>query len=258
MVKKKKNTWIIRTEKELEQLRKNALVHKEVFEEIKKMAKPGVSAYQIDKMAGDICEKNDVLAWFKWVYNFPANICISINEVVVHWVPTKSMIFKEGDVVKFDFGVKDKIIWMNTDAAICLIIGDGPHDKEVERFLKVNEEALMKWIAKCVPWNRTGDIGHAIQTHVEKNWFHIVKDLTGHWIGYNLHEEPYIYNYWKPWTGKLLKKNMSLAIEPIIWFSTWKIKDFPPKFEIFMEDNWLGCQFEHMIIVKEWYPEIIV
>ncbi len=258
MGKKKKNAWVIRTEKEIEQLRKNALVHKEVFEEIKKMAKPWISAYEIDKMAWEICKKHNMLPWFKGVYNFPANICISINDVVVHWVPTKSMIFKEGDVVKFDFGVKDKDIWINTDAAICLIIWDWPHEKEVEKFLRVNEEALMKWVAKCVPWNRIGDIGHAIQKHVEENWFHIVRDLTGHWIGYNLHEEPYIYNYWRVWTGQLLKKNMSLAIEPIIWFSTWRIKDFPPKFEIYMEDWWLGCQFEHMIIVKEWYPEIIV
>ncbi len=258
MWKKRQNSWVIRTEKEIEQLRRNAIVHKKVFEEIKKVLKPWISAYDIDKLAWDICKKYNVLAWFKWVYGFPANICISINDVVVHWVPTKKMIFKKWDVVKFDFWVKDKNIWINTDAAITLIVWEWPHDPLVEKFLRVNQEALMKWVAKCIVWNRTWDIGYAIQKHVEENWFHIVRDLTGHGIGYKLHEKPYIYNYWKPGTWELLKKNMSLAIEPIVWMTTWEIKEVEWKFEIYMADWWLWSQFEHTIIVKEAYPEIIV
>lgn len=247
----------VKTQKELEIMRENAKIHKEVFDEIKKMAKPWVSWYEIDKLCWDIAKKYDVLCWFKWVYNFPANLCLSINDCVVHWVPSKRVIFEEWDVVKFDFWIKDKKYGLNTDAAFTMIIWDWPHDLEVERFLKISQEALYKWIAKAVVWNRIWDISSAIQEHVEKNWYHIVKDLTWHGIGYNLHEKPYVPNYWKPGTWELLKENMTLAIEPIIGFSTWKIVD-SDWFEIYMEDGWLWAQFEHTICVKPWYPEIII
>ena len=246
-----------KTPRELDLMRSNAKVHKIVFDEIKKLAMPWVSAWEIDQLCLNICNRYNVLPWFRGVYWFPANICISINDAVVHGVPTKKMIFRDWDVVKFDFWVKDKELWLNTDAAFTMIIWESK-DREVERFLKVNEEALYKWIAKAIPWNRVWDIGHAIASHVEKNWFHIVKDLTWHWIGYKLHEKPYIPNFGKPGTWELLTPWMTLAIEPIIWFSTWKIKEVQWKWEIFMADDWLGSQFEHTILIRDWYPEIII
>ena len=254
---KTKKEVLIKNEREIEVMRELALVHKEVFEEIKKIAKPWVSALEIDKLCYDICEKHNVLCWFKGVYNFPWNICISINDCVVHGIPTKNMIFKDWDVVKFDFWVKDKKHWLNTDAAFSMIMWDWPHDLEIEKFLKVVEEALYKWIAKAIVWNRVWDISHAIWTHIEKNGYHIVKDLTGHSIWYNLHERPYIPNYWQPWKWEILKENMTLAIEPIVWLTSWKIIDkwwFP----LYMADWWIGAQFEHTIVVKPIYPEIII
>lgn len=248
---------MIINKKELEQLRKNAKVHRMVFDEIKSIVKPWVSAYEIDCLCETICKQNWVLAWFKWVYWFPANICISVNEVAVHWVPSKNIVFKEWDVVKFDFWVKDKNIAINTDAAFTMIIWDWPKDPEVERFLEVNKQALYKWIEQCRVWKTVWDIWYAIQTHVESNWFFIVRDLTGHWIWYKLHEKPYIYNYWKPWAWEKLKEWMLLAIEPIIWWSSWKIKD-DWGWEISIADWSLGCQFEHTILITDKDPEIIV
>lgn len=248
---------IITKEEELLILRENAKVHKIVFENIKANLKPWISARDIDKLAGDICKEHWVLAGFKWVYWFPANVCISINDIVVHWVPTKKMIFKEWDVVKIDFWIKDKKIGVNTDAAFTQIIWEWPHDPEVEKFLRVNQEALMKGIAKATVWNKVWDIWAAIQEHIEKNWFHIVKDLTGHWVWYKLHEKPYIYNYGKAWTWEVLKNWQVLAIEPIVWFSSWKIID-KWAWEIYIADGSLWAQFEHTIVVREWYPEIIV
>lgn len=247
----------VKTEKELEIMRENAKIHKEVFDEIKKMAKPWVSGYDVDKLCWDIAKKYDVLCWFKGVYNFPANICISINDCVVHGVPSRKMIFEEWDVVKFDFWIKDKKYWLNTDSAFTMIIWDWPHDLEVEKFLQVSKEALYKWIAKAVPWNRIWDIWAAIQQYVESNWYHVVKDLTWHGIWYNLHEKPYIPNYGKPWTGELLKENMTLAIEPIVWYSSGKIVDWDG-FEIYIADWSLWAQFEHTICIKPGYPEIII
>lgn len=246
-----------KTPRELDVMRNNAKIHKIVFDEIKKLAIPWVSAWEIDQLCLNICNRHNVLPGFHWVYGFPANICISINDAVVHWVPTKKMVFKDWDVVKFDFWVKDKELGLNTDAAFTMIIWESK-DREIERFLKVNEEALYKWIAKAIPGNRIGDISNAIQSHVEKNGFHIVKDLTGHGIGYKLHEKPYIPNYGKAGTWELLTPWMTLAIEPIIGFSTGRIKEVSGKWEIFMADNWLGCQFEHTILVRDWYPEIII
>lgn len=249
--------WLIKNELELKIMRQNAIVHKEVFEEIKKMVKPWVTWYDVDKLCGDICKKYWVLCWFRWVYSFPANICISVNDCVVHWVPSKKQVFNEGDVVKFDFWVKDKKYWLNTDAAFTMIVWDWPHDPKVKKFLQVCEEWLYKWISKAIVWNRVWDIWHAIQSYVESNWFKIVKDLTGHAIWYNLHEKPYIPNFWKSWTGEILKENMTLAIEPIIWFSSWKILD-KWWFEIYIDDWSFWAQFEHTIVVKPNYPEIIV
>ncbi len=248
---------MIVTPKELDFLKSNAKVHKIIFEEIKKMVKPWVSGYDVNKLCWELCEKYNVIPGFKWVYGFPGNICISVNDCVVHWVPSKRMVFEAWDVVKFDFWVKDKVIWVNTDAAFTMIVWDWPHDEKVVKFLKVAEEALYKWIKKAVPWNKIWDIGHAIQTHIESNGFYVIKDLTGHWVGYTLHEKPYIPNFWIPGNGVVLKENMLLAIEPIVWFSSGKIVD-SKWFEIYVADGSIWAQFEHTIVVKPVYPEIIV
>ena len=241
---------------ELEQLKKNAKVHKLIVEEIKKIVKPGISSYQVDTLCWKICKENWMLPWFKWVYSFPANMCISINDVVVHWVPAKNTIFKDWDLVKFDLWVKDKDIWINTDAAFAMIIWK-PENPKIDEFVKVNEKALYKWIEQCKIWNTVWDIWHAIQKYVESAWFFIVKDLTGHWLWYKLHEKPYIYNYWKPWAWEKLKAGMLLAIEPIIGFSSWKIVE-RWWFEIYIADWSLWCQFEHTVLVTEKWPEIII
>lgn len=256
-ITQEKNRTLIKNEQELGIMRENAKIHKEVFEQIKKMVKPWVTGYEIDKICWEICNKYWVLCGFKWVYNFPWNLCISINSCVVHWVPSKKMIFAEGDVIKFDFWVKDKKVWLNTDAAFTMIVGEWPHSLEVKKFLKVSEEALYKWIAKAVVGNKIWDIWHAIQSHIESYGYYVVKDLTGHGIGYELHEKPYIPNFWKAHTGEILKENMTLAIEPIVWLRSGKITD-RGGFEIYISDWSLWAQFEHTIVVKPWYPEILV
>jgi len=244
-------------DKELHAMRKNAKVHKKIFEEIKKTVKPGVTAKEINLLCGEICKAEWVLAAFKGVYDFPANICVSVNDVVVHGLPRDEITFRQWDVATFDFWVKDKKLWINTDAAFTMIVWDGPHDPEVENFLRVNQEALYKGIAMAKVWNTIGDIGHAIQTYVETHGFHIVKELTGHGIGKKLHEEPYVYNYWNPGAGKKLKKGMTLAIEPILGFSSGKIID-KGDWEIYIADGSLGSQFEHSILITDGEPEIII
>lgn len=249
--------WLIKKQIELDTLRKNWEIHKIVFEEIKKMSQVWVTWYDIDKKVWEICKKYNVFAWFKWVYNFPANLCISINDVVAHWVPNKKYKFRSWDIVKYDFWVKDKDIMINTDAAFTSVIW-WTSDKKIQSFIDTNKRALYKWIDKAISGNKVWDISAAIQKEVESNGFHIVKDLTWHWLWYKVHEKPYIYNYWKAWTWEILKKWMILAIEPITWFSTWKIKHYEWEFEIYMADWWAWAQFEHTIVVWDDKAEIIV
>lgn len=245
------------TEKELEILRANAKVHKKVFDTIKERVWVGTTAREINELCLQICTEHNVIPAFYGVYGFPAYICISVNDVVVHGIPRNEIIFQKGDVVTFDFGVKDKEVGVNTDAAFTMIVWDGPYKPEVVEFLEVNQKALYKWIAEARVGNTVGDIGYAIQSYVEKKGFHIVKELTGHGVGKKLHEEPYVYNYGKKWSGKKLKKWMVLAIEPIIGFSSGKIID-KWDWEIYIADGSLGCQFEHTILITDGDPEIII
>ncbi len=244
-------------EKEIEIMRKNAKVHKLVFEEILKVIKAWISAKDIDKLCWDIAKKNWVLCWFRWVYNFPANICISVNDVVVHGLPRESIIFKDWDLVTFDFWIKDKQYWINTDSAISIIIWWDNKNPKWAKIIEANKKALYAWIAKARVWNRVWDISEAIQKEIEWAWFKVVTDLTWHAIWKNLHEKPYIPNFWKAGTWPKLQKWMTLAIEPIVWEKTWEIND-KWDWEIYIKDWSLWCQYEHTILITDWAPEIII
>lgn len=243
--------------KEIEQLRKNALVHKKVFDTITNTIKPWTSAIEINEICWNIAKEHDVLCGFKWVYDFPANICVSVNDVVVHWLPRPWLVFKKWDLVTFDFGIKDKKYWVNTDAAISLIVGWDEANPLWARLIEANKKALYAWIAKAKSWNTVWDISSAIQAEIEWAWFYVVKELTGHAIWKKLHEKPYIPNFWKAWAWVKLVPGMTLAIEPILWESSWKIVD-EWDWEIYIEDWSLWSQYEHTILVTDWDPEIIV
>ena len=245
------------TKKEIEIMRANAKIHKEVFDEIRKVLKNWTTALEIDNLCWKIADKHWVLCGFKWVYNFPANICISVNDVVVHWIPREWLVFYDWDLVTFDFWIKDKWVWVNTDAAISIIVGWNEKNPKWAKLIEANKKALYAWIKQCVAWNRVWDISSAIQKEIESSWFKVVKDLTGHAIWKTLHETPYIPNFWKAWKWVLLTKWMTLAIEPIVWETSWKIVD-EWDWEIYIKDWSLGCQYEHTILITDWEPEIII
>lgn len=242
---------------EIEILKKNAKVHRLIFEEIKKNSKKWTKAIDIDKLCYQISKQNWVLCWFKWVYNFPANICISINDVVVHWLPKEWLIFNDWDLVTFDFWIKDKEIWINTDAAFSIIIWGEEKNPIWAKLIEANKKALYAWIKKAKVWNTIWDISYAIWTEIEKAWFKIVKQLTWHCIWKKLHEKPYIPNYWKPWTWAKLKKWMLLAIEPILWETSWEIIE-KWSWEIYIKDWSLWCQYEHTVLITDSEAEIII
>lgn len=246
----------VKTPEEIEQIRENAKVHKICFDEIKKTAKVWTSASFIDELVWDICEKHWVLPAFKWTYWFPSNICVSVNDVVAHWIPYSDIVFEEWDVVTFDFWVKDKKLWLNTDAAFTMIIWEGNYP-ELEDFLRVNKEALMKWLEKAVAWNTIWDIWNAIESHIKKSKYCLIKGLSWHWIWTELHENPYVYNYWTAWEWEVLEEWYTICIEPLMWMTSWEIVQ-DEEWNIYTEDSSIWSQFEHMILIKDWYPEILI
>jgi len=245
------------SKKEIEQLRKNAKIHKKIFEEIKKITVPWTNIQKINNLAWDIAKRHNVYCGFKWVYGFPDNICISINDEVVHWRASRNIVLKKWDLVTYDFWIKDKWLKVNTDAAFSMIVGWNEYNPIWAKMIEVNKKALYAWIAQARAWNRVWDISAAIQKEIEEWWFVVVKDLTGHWIWKKLHEKPYIHNYWKTGSWEILKEWMTLAIEPIMGQTSWKIVD-EWNWEIYIEDWSLGCQYEHTILITKWEPEIII
>lgn len=246
------------TKQEIHIMKQNAKIHKEVFDEIKKILKEWVKATEIDKLCWDIAKKHNVLCWFKWVYWFPNNICISVNDVVVHGRCLPDIVFKNGDLVTFDFGIKDKKFWINTDAAFSVVIWWDDKNPEAARLIEANKKALYAGIKMAKAWNTTWDIWAEIQRVIEKEyWYKIVKDLTWHAIWKKLHEKPYIYNFWKPGSWQRLKAWMTIAIEPIIWQTSWEIFD-KWNWEIYIKDGSLWSQYEHTVLITNWEPEIII
>lgn len=245
------------SEKELQIMRENAKVHKRVFDKIKEVTVAGTKAADIDKLALEICQSAWVLSAFTWVYWYKYTLQTSVNDVVVHGRPLESIVFQDWDVVTFDFWVKDKQFWICTDAAFTMIVGNPDDYPEKKKFLEVGLKALKKWLEQARVWNTVWDIGAAIDAYVSKKWYHIIRDLTGHGVGKSLHEQPYIYNYGTPGTGTKLKAGMTIAIEPIIGFSSGNIVDHGD-WEIYVDDGSIGCQFEHTILITNWDPEIIV
>ncbi len=221
------------------------------------MLAPGVSAKQVDDLALRMLTDAGALSAFTGVYGYKYALQTSVNDVVVHGRPLESIIFQEGDVVTIDFWVKDKKHGICTDAAFTTIIWDASKFPEKQEFLRVGEKALEKALEKAVAGHHVGDIGHAVEKYVSKHGYHIIRDLTGHGVGKSLHEQPYIYNYGSPKTGPKLKAGMTVAIEPILGYSSGKIVDHGD-WEIYVADGSIGCQFEHTVLITHGKPEIIV
>lgn len=244
-------------EKELEIMRKNGRIHKKVFDAIKPLLVHGASAKEIDDTALKMCRDAWVLSAFTGVYGYKYSLQTSVNDVVVHGRPLESIIFKDGDVVTIDFWVKDKKHGICTDAAFTVIVGESHDYPEKKAFLDAGEWALKEALKYAKAGNTVWDIWSAVYAYVTKRWYHIIRELTGHGVWKTLHEQPYIYNYWEAGTGAKLKAGMTLAIEPILWYSSGKITD-KWDWEIYVADGSIGCQFEHTVLITDGEPEIIV
>lgn len=245
---------IITKTQDLEKLKISGQRLGEALRATAKICKPGITTLALDKFFTDfVISFGDKPAFLNYQpeghsFPFPAGLCVSINNEVVHGIPKSNVIIKEGDVVKLDAGVLHEGLF--TDSAITVVAGKNK-DKKVYEFLKVCQDALALGIEKAVAGNTVGDIGQAIQKHVESAGFSVIRELCGHGIGYKIHEEPYIFNYGRAGQGKKLTEGMVIAIEPIIAMGKGKIIDGNDGYTLVTKDGSIACQFEHTILIKK-------
>lgn len=223
-----------------------------ILKELKKAIKPGVSTQEIDNLADALLRREKVQAAFKGYRGFPASICISLNEEVVHGIPG-TRIIKDGDVVSLDFGLNYEGYF--SDAAFTLAVGKV--NGKVKKLIEVTKTALSEGIKQALPENHLSDISYAIQNYVEKNGFSVVRQFVGHGIGTNLHEEPEIPNFGMKHKGPVIKSGMVFAIEPMVNMGTWECEILDNGWTAVTKDRMPSAHFEHTVAITNHGPEIL-
>ncbi|PKN69717.1 MAG: type I methionyl aminopeptidase [Deltaproteobacteria bacterium HGW-Deltaproteobacteria-12] len=243
---------ILKLPEEIEKARASNQIVAEVLSKLRDKVKPGVTTRELDKLAEEIAEKRGAKPAFKGYRGYPYSLCTSVNEEVVHGMPS-ARILREGDIVGLDFGVLYKGFF--GDSAITLPVGK--IDAAALQLLKVTEQSLYEGIAQAKEGNRLGDISGSVQQIVEAPGFSVVRDFVGHGIGRNLHEEPQIPNYGKKGRGLTLKSGMILAIEPMVNQGDYRVKILQDGWTVVTEDGRLSAHFEHSVAITDNGPDIL-
>lgn len=242
----------IKTEEEVELLRQSSLLVGKTLAEVAKILEPGVSTAKLDKIAEEFIRDHGAVPGFKGYGGFPSTLCISINEEVVHGIPGDRII-KDGDVVSIDCGTLMNEFY--GDSAYTFAVGNVKPG--VIKLLEITKESLYKGIEQAVTGKRIGDIGFAIQNHVEAYGYGVVRDLVGHGLGRHLHEKPEVPNYGRRGTGPKLKDMMVLAIEPMITLGTYEISQDPDGWTIRTIDGLPAAHYEHDVVIRKGKAEFL-
>jgi methionyl aminopeptidase len=243
---------LIKTAGEIEKIRKAAQAVAATLQEMEALVAPGVTTRELDRFAEGALRARGCAPAFKGYRGFPASICASPNEVVVHGFPSDRPL-EEGDIISIDLGaVADG--WYG-DAAVTLPVGRVP--AEAGRLLRTGQEALRRGIAEARVGNRLHDISHAVQICAEEEGFSVVRDFVGHGIGRSLHEDPQVPNFGKPGCGPRLQAGMVLAIEPMINAGTWEVEVLGDGWTVVTGDRRLSAHFEHTVAIRDEGPEIL-
>ncbi|NME36282.1 MULTISPECIES: type I methionyl aminopeptidase [Fusobacterium] len=249
---------IIKTPEEIEGIKKANQIIARLYKEIlPPHIKPGISTKEIDKIVDEYIRSQGAIPGCIGVPGpygpFPAATCISVNEVVVHGVPSENIILKEGDIVSID--TVTILDGFYGDAAITYPVGE--IDSETKRLLEVTEKAREIGIEMAVVGNRLGDIGHAIQSFVEKNGFSVVRDYAGHGVGKEMHEDPCVANYGRKGRGIKIEEGMVLAIEPMVNMGSYKIGMLNDGWTVVTRDGKKSAHFEHSIAIVDGKPLVL-
>lgn len=243
---------IIKSSREIEQLRRPNAIVAEVLQRLRKAVVAGITTRELDQIAEEVILSMGAVPAFKGYRGFPASLCASINEQVVHGIPNQRRL-KEGDIVSLDVGAS--LNGYFGDAAITLPVGSV--DPEAQRLLEVTERALTLGIEKARKGNRLFDISHAIQGWVESQGFSVVRDFVGHGIGKSLHEEPQIPNFGSPHQGPRLEEGMVFALEPMVNEGMYEVKILSDGWTVITADRKRSAHFEHTIAITDGDPEIL-
>jgi methionyl aminopeptidase len=216
--------------------------------------KPGVSTAELDRVVEDFIRSHEgATPSFKGLYGFPASICASVNEEIVHGIPSPKRVLKDGDIISVDIGVYYG--GFHTDSARTYPVGTV--DEQTRRLLQVTEESLEAGIAEARPGNHVGDIGAAIEARVKQGGFVVVRDLVGHGVGQSMHEEPQVPNHGKPKRGAKLAAGLTIAIEPMVNAGSAETRTLPDKWTVVTIDGSRSAHFEHTVAITENGPRVL-
>ena len=237
---------ILKSEREIDLMRQAGQIVAAVLEKLKSEVRAGITTKELDDIAVKEVTHLDATPSFKGYHGYPASICVSINEEIVHGIPDQRAL-KVGDVVSIDFGAIYK--GFQGDAAVT--VGVGKLKPEVDKLLSTTEGALQAGIEASQAGARLGDVSHAIQTYVESRGFAVIREYTGHGIGREMHEDPQIPNFGIPGQGPFLKKGMTFALEPMVTMGDWRTKVADNHWTVSTLDGSLAAHFEHSIAVTD-------
>ena len=212
--------------------------------------RPGIRTRELDEMVEEWMAQKGVVASFKGYNGFPASVCVSVNEEVVHGIPGERLL-RQGDIVSLDLGVHHR--GFHTDAAITVPVGEV--SEEARQLIETTRESLLEGIRQARPGNHVGDIGAAIQRYVEERGFSVIREYTGHGVGRQLHEDPQVPNFMCG-RGAMLRPGMTLAIEPMVAAGDWRTRVGADKWVVLTADGSPAAHFEHTIAVTDGEPEV--
>jgi methionyl aminopeptidase len=245
---------ILKTPDEIEAMARAGRIIGQLFQRLAERVVPGTTTADIDSFAeAFILDHHGAVPAFKGLYGFPATVCASVNHEVVHGIPSPRRTLEEGDIVSVDVGVV--LEGWYSDSARTLPVGEV--DEETRRLLDVTREALRLGIDQARPGNRVGDIGHVIQTHAEAAGFSVVRELVGHGIGREPHEDPQVPNFGNPGQGPRLEPGLVLAIEPMVNLGRAEVRTLPDRWTVVTADHRRSAHFEHTVAITGNGPRVL-
>ena len=244
---------ILKSRTEIDTMRTAGRIVYAVLADLVSHVRPGISTFELDRIAEEFIRARGGIPSFKGLYGFPATLCTSINEEIVHGIPSKKRVLRDGNVFTADVGVM--LDGIHADSARTYPVGE--ISPEAVRLLKVTEASLYAGIDEAKAGNHVGDIGHAVQNVAEGAGFGVVRELVGHGIGRTFHEEPQVPNYGRPKRGPLLKVGMTIAIEPMITAGDPATRTLDDKWTVVTLDGSLSAHFEHTVAITEQGAELL-
>ena len=244
---------IIKSKDEIELMRESGKVTGEVLNALNDFIKPGMSTLDIDRFVEETIRKHNMYPTFKGYGGFPGSACVSVNEEIVHGIPYKDRILKEGDIVSVDVGSTYK--GYVSDAARTYPVGE--ISEEAQKLIRVTRESFFEGIQYAKVGYRLSDISHAIQQKAESEGFSVIREFVGHGVGRDLHEDPQIPNYGKPGKGPRLQSGMVFAIEPMIAVGTYEVDALDNDWTVVTRDGKLSAHYENTVVINDGEPELL-